>query len=114
MKLEWAREREECTVWCIKDERSGLAWLRTSIWKRKRGGRGFEKERCPLCREKDDVYIYIYIYICIYIYTHTHTHTHTNTHTKHNTKVFEKKEVEGRVLSRKYLIIIFLQTNNEL
>jgi hypothetical protein len=48
MKLEW--DKEECTVCCTRNERSGLAWFKTGKCKLK----GMRR-RCPLCREEDDV-----------------------------------------------------------
>jgi hypothetical protein len=32
----------------------GLAWFKNGIWKLRGLRRGFEKERCLLCREEDD------------------------------------------------------------
>jgi hypothetical protein len=52
MKQEWARE--EYIVCCTRDERSGLAWFKTSIWKLRGMRKGFEKGRCPLCSEDED------------------------------------------------------------
>jgi hypothetical protein len=56
MKLEWARE--EYTVCCTGNERSGLAWFKTGIWKLRGTRKGFEKGRCPLRSEDEDaVYV---------------------------------------------------------
>jgi hypothetical protein len=52
MKLEWARK--EYTVCCTRNERSGLAWFKTGIWKLRWMRKGLEKGRCPLCSEGDD------------------------------------------------------------
>jgi hypothetical protein len=52
MKQEWARE--EHTVCCTRNERSGLAWFRTGIWKLRGMRKGFEKGRCPLCSKDED------------------------------------------------------------
>jgi hypothetical protein len=52
MKQEWAREQYiSC---CTRDERSGLAWFKTGIWKLRGMRKGFEKGRCPLCSEEED------------------------------------------------------------
>jgi hypothetical protein len=42
------------SVCCIRNERSGLAWFRTGIWKLRGMRKGFEKGRCPLCSEDED------------------------------------------------------------
>jgi hypothetical protein len=55
-----------------RNERIGLAWFKTDIWKLRRMRTGCEKS--PLCREED--------VICIY--------THT-------IKMFEDEEVEGTI-----------------
>jgi hypothetical protein len=52
MKQEWARE--EYIVCCTRNERSGLAWFKTGIWKLRGMRKGFEKGRCPLCSEDED------------------------------------------------------------
>jgi hypothetical protein len=52
MKQEWARE--DYIVCCTRNERSGLAWFTTGIWKLRGMRKGFEKGRCPLCSEDDD------------------------------------------------------------
>jgi hypothetical protein len=51
MKQEWARE--EYIVYCTRNERSGLAWFKTGIWKLKSKRKVFEKERCPLCSDDE-------------------------------------------------------------
>jgi hypothetical protein len=71
MKLQWARE--EYTVCCTKNVRSGLASFRTGTWKLKGMRKGFEKGRCPLCHQEDDV-----------------IHTYT-------IKMFRNEEVEGTI-----------------
>jgi hypothetical protein len=40
---------EEYTVCCIRNERSGLAWFKTGIWKMREMRKGYENGRCPLC-----------------------------------------------------------------
>jgi hypothetical protein len=52
MKQEWARE--EYIGCCTRNERSGLAWFRTGIWKLRGMRKGFEKGRCLLCSEDED------------------------------------------------------------
>jgi hypothetical protein len=52
MKQEWARE--EYTVCCTRNERNGLAWFKTGIWKLRGMRIRFEKGRCPLCSEDED------------------------------------------------------------
>jgi hypothetical protein len=52
MKQEWARE--EYTVCCTRNERGGLAWFKTGIWKLRGMRKGSEKARCPLCSEDED------------------------------------------------------------
>jgi hypothetical protein len=52
MKQEWASE--EYIVCCTRNERSGLAWFRTGIWKLRGMRKGFEKGRCPICSEDED------------------------------------------------------------
>jgi hypothetical protein len=52
MKLEWARE--EYTVCCTRNDRSGLAWFKTGIWKLRGMRKGSEKGKCPLCSEEED------------------------------------------------------------
>jgi hypothetical protein len=54
MKLEC--DRKGYTVCCTRNERNGLAWFKTGIWKSRGMRRGSEKERCPLCK-KEDVFI---------------------------------------------------------
>jgi hypothetical protein len=41
------------TVSYTRNERNGLAWFKTGIWELKGMRRGFEKGRCPLCREEE-------------------------------------------------------------
>jgi hypothetical protein len=53
MKQEWARE--EYIVCCTRNEKSGMASFRTGIWKLRGMRKGFEKGRCPLCSENEDV-----------------------------------------------------------
>jgi hypothetical protein len=53
MKQEWARE--EYIVCCTRNERSGLAWFKTGIWKLRGMRKGLEKGRCPACSEDEDV-----------------------------------------------------------
>jgi hypothetical protein len=53
MKQEWARE--EYIVCCTRNERSGLAWFKTGIWKLRGMRKGFEKGICPLCSEDEGV-----------------------------------------------------------
>jgi hypothetical protein len=52
MKQEWARE--EHIVCCTRNERSGLAWVKTGIWKLRGMRKEFEKGRFPLCSEDED------------------------------------------------------------
>jgi hypothetical protein len=48
---QWAREQYiSC---CTRNERSGLAWFKTGIWKLRDMRKGSEK-RCPLCSEDED------------------------------------------------------------
>jgi hypothetical protein len=56
MKQEWARE--EYIGCCTRNERSGLAWFKTGIWKLRGMRKGFEKGRCPLCSEDEDAIHY--------------------------------------------------------
>jgi hypothetical protein len=42
IKFEWARE--EYTICCTRNERSGLAWFKTGIWKLRGMRKEFEKE----------------------------------------------------------------------
>jgi hypothetical protein len=66
MELEWAAE--EYTVCCTRNERSGLARFKTGIWKLRGIMKGFEKGRCPLCREEEDsVRIQVFQKRCIHI-----------------------------------------------
>jgi hypothetical protein len=52
IKQEWAREQYiSC---CTRNERSGLAWFKTGVWKLRGMRKGFEKGRCPLCSEDED------------------------------------------------------------
>jgi hypothetical protein len=51
--LKWARE--EYTVCCTRNERSGSAWFKTGIWKLRNMRKGSEKGRCPLCRQEDAI-----------------------------------------------------------
>jgi hypothetical protein len=52
MKQEWTREQYiSC---CTRNERSGLAWFKTGIWKLRGMRKGFEKGRCPLYSEEED------------------------------------------------------------
>jgi hypothetical protein len=52
IKLEWIKEAyTDCYT---RNERSGLAWFKTGIWKLRGMRKGFEKGRCPLCREDED------------------------------------------------------------
>jgi hypothetical protein len=53
MKQEWAKV--EYIVCCTRNERSGLAWFRTGIWKLRGMRKGFEKGRCS--EDKDAVHI---------------------------------------------------------
>jgi hypothetical protein len=41
MKQEWARE--EYTYCCTRNEKSGLAWFKTGIWKLRGMRKGFEE-----------------------------------------------------------------------
>jgi hypothetical protein len=41
MKSEWARE--EYTVCCTRNEKSGLTWFKTGIWKLRGMREGYEK-----------------------------------------------------------------------
>jgi hypothetical protein len=52
VKREWARE--EYTVCCTRNQRSGLAWFKTGVWKLRGTRKRFEKGRCPLCSEDED------------------------------------------------------------
>jgi hypothetical protein len=52
MGQEWTRE--EYIVCCTRNERSGLAWFKTGIWKLRGLRNGFENGRCPLCSEDED------------------------------------------------------------
>jgi hypothetical protein len=55
-KLQWSRE--EHTVYCTRNERSGLAWLKTGIWKLRGMRKVSETGRCPLySKEEDAVHI---------------------------------------------------------
>jgi hypothetical protein len=51
IKQEWAREQY---ISCTRNERSGLAWFKTGIWKLRGMRKGSEKSRCPLCSEEED------------------------------------------------------------
>jgi hypothetical protein len=51
IKQEWAREQY---ISCTRNERSGLTWFKTGIWKLRDMRKGFEKGRCPLCSEDED------------------------------------------------------------
>jgi hypothetical protein len=53
MKQEWARE--EYIVCFTRNERSGLAWYKTGIWKMRGMKNRSEKGRCPLCSEDEEV-----------------------------------------------------------
>jgi hypothetical protein len=53
IKLEWGKE--DHTVRCARNERNGLAWFETGIWKLREMGRGSEKGRCPQCWKEEDV-----------------------------------------------------------
>jgi hypothetical protein len=48
------RAREEYIVCCTSNERSGLAWFKTSIWKLRGMRKEFEKGRCTLCSKDED------------------------------------------------------------
>jgi hypothetical protein len=52
VKLEWAKE--EYTVCCATNERSGLSRFETGIWNLGGTRKGFEKGRCPVCSEDED------------------------------------------------------------
>jgi hypothetical protein len=52
MKLECAKE--EYTVCCIRNDRSGSAWVITGIWKLRGMNEGFEEGRCPQDRKNED------------------------------------------------------------
>jgi hypothetical protein len=39
---------------CTRNERSGLAWFKTGIWKLRGMRKGFEEGRCSLCSENED------------------------------------------------------------
>jgi hypothetical protein len=52
MKQEWTRKKY--IIFCTRNERSGLAWFKTGIWKLRRMRKGFGKGRCPLCSEDED------------------------------------------------------------
>jgi hypothetical protein len=52
IKQEWVRE--EYIVCCTRNERSGLAWFKTGIWKLRGTRKGFAKGRYPLCSEDED------------------------------------------------------------
>jgi hypothetical protein len=55
-KQEWARE--QYVSFCTRNGRSGLAWIKTGIWKLRGMRKGFEKGRCLLCsEEKDPIHI---------------------------------------------------------
>jgi hypothetical protein len=58
MKQEWTRE--EYIVCSTRNERSGLAWFKTGIWKL-RGMKGFEKGRCPYVARMKMLYICMYL-----------------------------------------------------
>jgi hypothetical protein len=62
MKLEWGKEVH--SVCCTRNERNGLAWLKTGIWKLRGMRRGFVNGGCLLCREEEDV-IYILLLKCL-------------------------------------------------
>jgi hypothetical protein len=52
MKQELAREQYiSC---CTRNERSGLAWFKTGIWKLRGMRKGFQKGRCSLSSEDED------------------------------------------------------------
>jgi hypothetical protein len=40
-------------IWC--KERNGIAWLKAGVWKMRGIRGGFEKVRCPLCLEEEDI-----------------------------------------------------------
>jgi hypothetical protein len=51
MKYEWARETH--TVCCTSNERSGLVWFKTGIWKLRGMRKGAEKGRFPVCGQQE-------------------------------------------------------------
>jgi hypothetical protein len=53
MKQKWCRE--ECIELCSRNERNGLAWMKTGVWKLRGIRRGWEKGTCHLCRGNEDV-----------------------------------------------------------
>jgi hypothetical protein len=59
-KLEW--DKEEYAVCCARNERSGLTWFKTGIWKLTVRGvrRGFEKESWAVCRKAEDAVCSLY------------------------------------------------------
>jgi hypothetical protein len=46
---------EEYIGCCTRNENNGIAWLKASIWKLRGVKRGFEKQKCPLCLEYEDI-----------------------------------------------------------
>jgi hypothetical protein len=56
VKLEWTSE--EHTVFCTRNERSGLAWFKTAIWKLRGVRKGFEKGDALYVERKKMLYIY--------------------------------------------------------
>jgi hypothetical protein len=46
------------TVCCTRNERSGLAWFRTGIWKLKEMRKGYEKEDAVYAERKKMLYMY--------------------------------------------------------
>jgi hypothetical protein len=51
MKFEWTRETHSLQY---KKWQKWLAWFKTGTWKLKGTKKGFENERCPLCRQEED------------------------------------------------------------
>jgi hypothetical protein len=79
MKCEWARKAY--TVCCTRDERSSLAWFKTSIWKLREMRKESEKGRCSLCRGEEEGALHILL------------------------KCSEKRKWREQFLSRKWLIV---------
>jgi hypothetical protein len=50
--------REECIVYCTRNERSGLAWFKSGIWKLRGMRKGFEKGSSPHVVRMKMPYIY--------------------------------------------------------
>jgi hypothetical protein len=62
-EMKQERAREQYIVFCTRNERSGLAWFKTGIWKLRGMRKAFEKGRCPLCsKEEEAIYIIIKLF----------------------------------------------------